>query len=309
MVPVEKLIAKAEVLVESLPYIRKFAGKTFVIKYGGHAMINEELKEKVAVDIILLKYIGINPVLVHGGGKEINRWSRKINKESVFAGGLRVTDAETMELAEMVLSGKVNREIVSLINSHGGKAVGLSGRDANMFVADRLPPQKITVNGEEEVVDLGLVGEISTVNADIIDALIRQDYIPVVSSIGVDSKRHEGLNINADCAAGELASALKAEKLILLTNIEGIMADPNGEHQNLISILDRKSATQMIADGRINEGMIPKVQACLRALENGVLRTHIIDGRTHHSLLLEIFTDEGIGTMVVGEKHGKDEEL
>ncbi|MFY9114522.1 MAG: acetylglutamate kinase [Dethiobacteria bacterium] len=297
----ENLIAKAEILVESLPYIRKFAGKTFVIKYGGHAMINEELKEKVAIDVILLKYIGINPILVHGGGKEITEWSRKIGKESTFAGGLRVTDAETMELAEMVLTGKVNREIVSLINGRGGKAVGLSGRDANLFIARRLAPQKVAVDGKEELVDLGLVGEITEVNAAIIHDLIRQDYIPVVSSIGVDKKRQEGLNINADCAAGELAAALKAEKLILLTDVEGIMADPNGDRRKLISTLDKRTAAQMMADGRINEGMIPKVQSCLKALENGVSRTHIIDGRTHHSLLLEIFTDKGIGTMVVTE--------
>lgn len=300
MVPVENLIAKAEILVESLPYIRKFAGKTFVIKYGGHAMINEELKQKVIVDVILLRYIGINPILIHGGGKEITDWSEKLGREATFAQGLRVTDAETMELAEMVLSGKVNREIVSLMNSHGGKAIGLNGRDANLLEARRLPPCKVTVDGKEEEVDLGFVGEITGVNPGIIHSLIQQDYIPVVSSIGISPEKEQGqgLNINADSVAGELAAALQAEKMILLTDVEGI-TDPNAEQGNLISTLGKQKAYRMIEDGRINKGMIPKVESCLKALENGVKSTHIIDGRITHSLLLEIFTDEGIGTMVV----------
>ena len=299
MVAMDNLIAKAEVLVESLPYIRQFAGKTFVIKYGGQAMVDETLKEKVMVDVILLKYIGINPVLIHGGGKEISEWSGKLGIEPSFAQGLRVTDAETMEVAEMVLSGKVNREIVSLINYHGGKAIGLNGRDANLLVARRLPPRSVVSEGREETVDLGYVGEVTSVNPEIINSLIHQDYIPVVSSIGIDPDTGKALNINADSVAGDLASALQAEKMILLTDVEGIKADPDSDGGELVSTLDNKTAQDMINDGRISQGMIPKVESCLQALENNVSRTHIIDGRVKHSLLLEIFTNKGIGTMVV----------
>ncbi len=299
MVAMENLIAKAEILVESLPYIRNFAGKIFIIKYGGQAMVDEELKKKVIVDIVLLKYIGINPVLVHGGGKEITVWSEKMGLKPSFSQGLRVTDPETMELAEMVLSGKVNRQIVSLINHEGGKAIGINGRDANLLMGRRLPPRKVSIEGKEETVDLGLVGEITAVNPEIIYSLIHQNYIPIVSSIGIDSHTGEGLNINADAVAGELAASLAAEKLIFLTDVEGIMADPSGNREKLISTLDRKAAVEMKEDGRISAGMIPKVESCLKALDNGVSRTHIIDGRITHSLLLEIFTNKGIGTMVV----------
>ncbi len=302
MGPMDNLIAKAEVLVESLPYIRKFAGKTFVIKYGGQAMINEELKNKVMVDLIMLKYIGINPILVHGGGKEITEWSKRVGLKTEFIQGLRVTDAETMELAEMVLMGKVNREIVSMINRHGGKAVGLNGRDADLLISYRLPPKKIMVDGKIVKADLGFVGGVYKVNTDILDSLISQDYIPVVSSIGISERGEDAFNINADSVAGELAAALKAEKLILLTDVEAI-SDGNGNGDGgsgkRISRLDRETAVRMMEDGRINSGMIPKVKACFKALESGVNRTHIIDGRIDHALLLEIFTDKGIGTMVV----------
>ena len=291
---VKALIDKAKILIEALPYIRTFADKTFVIKYGGHAMVSDELKKSVMMDIILLKYIGINPIVVHGGGTEVTQMLKRLGKETVFANGLRVTDAETMEVVEMVLTGKINKEIVSLINRHGGKAVGLSGKDSNLLVARRRPPER--VSGSDELVDLGFVGEIVRVNPDVIHSLSREGYIPVISSIasGPDG---ESLNINADHVAGELAAALGAEKLILLTDVEGIFASAD-DPSTLISSLRKDQALAMIEAGKINKGMIPKVEACLTALEHNVKRTHIIDGRLPHSLLLEIFTDHGIGTMV-----------
>ncbi|MBS4023805.1 MAG: acetylglutamate kinase [Dethiobacter sp.] len=290
----QELIAKAEVLIEALPYIRTFTDKTFVIKYGGQAMISEEFKKSVMMDIILLKFIGINPIVVHGGGAEVTRMLERLGKKAVFANGLRVTDEETMEVVEMVLVGKVNKEIVSLINRFGGKAVGLSGKDSDLLVARRRPPEKI--NGSGDVVDLGLVGDIIKVNPEVIFTLSREGYIPVISSVAVGIEG-ESLNINADHVAGELAAALSAEKLILLTDVEGIFGE-HGDKSSLISSLPKAKATEMIKQGRINKGMIPKVEACLMALENEVNRTHIIDGRLPHSLLLEIFTDHGIGTMV-----------
>ncbi|MBT9172128.1 MAG: Acetylglutamate kinase [Syntrophomonadaceae bacterium] len=291
---IKELIAKAEVLIEALPYLRKFADKSFVIKYGGQAMVSEEFKKSVIMDLILLKYIGINPILVHGGGAEVTRMLERLGKKAVFANGLRVTDAETMEVVEMVLVGKVNKEIVGLINRHGGKAVGLSGKDADLLVARRRPPEK--VNGSEQVVDLGQVGDIEQVNPGVLQTLCSQGYIPVISSIAV-GREGESLNINADHVAGQLAAALRAEKLILLTDVEGIFADP-AIPGSLISTLPKEQALAMIRAGKINKGMIPKVEACLMALEQGVGRTHIIDGRLPHALLLEIFTDHGIGTMV-----------
>ncbi len=292
---VESLIAKAEILIEALPYIRTFAGKTFVIKYGGKAMISEDLKSSVAQDIVLLKYIGINPIIVHGGGKEITQLMDKLGKKAQFVGGLRVTDRETMEIAEMVLVGKVNKEIVNLINRHGGLAVGLSGKDSNLLVAKKKSPA--TSGADSSAVDLGFVGDIEEVNPAVISTLCRSGYVPVISSIGV-SREGEGLNINADHAAGAVAAALKAEKLILLTDVEGIMSS-EGDVSTLISSLDRQKAEEMIGCGEISAGMIPKVRSCTAALSEGVSRTHIIDGRLSHSMLLEIFTDRGIGTMVV----------
>lgn len=293
----QKLIGKAEILIEALPYIRNFAGKTFVIKYGGHAMVSEELKNSVAQDIVLLKYIGINPILVHGGGQEITTLMERLGKEASFVDGLRVTDRETMEMVEMVLVGKVNREIVTLLNRHGGKAVGLSGKDSNLMLAVKRPPKSVFVNGVEKTVDLGYVGDILSINPAVIHTLSSQNYIPVISSIGV-SAEGEGLNINADHVAGELAAALNAEKLIILTDVEGIM-QKQGDGTTLISSLNRQQARQMIISGEISSGMIPKVEACVGALNSNVKRTHIIDGRINHSLLLEIFTDHGIGTMVI----------
>ncbi|HEX6972497.1 MAG TPA: acetylglutamate kinase [Limnochordia bacterium] len=283
------LVEKANVLIEALPYIRTFFGKTFVIKYGGSAMGDPELKRAVMLDVILLKYVGLNPVLVHGGGPEIDHWMRRLGKEPSRINGLRVTDAETMEIVQMVLVGKVNQEIVSLLNRYGGKAIGLSGKDGNLIIAKKRVGD----------VDLGHVGEIEKVNPQLIQVLSREGYIPVISSIGVGYDG-ESYNINADAVAGELAASLGADKLIMLTDVEGIYTDPTDEH-SLISTLEVDRARRMIEAGQIAGGMIPKVEACVRAAEHGVPRTHIVDGRKLHSLLLEIFTDRGIGTMVVGQ--------
>lgn len=284
------LIEKANVLIEALPYIRTFFGKTFVIKYGGSAMADAELKRAVMLDVILLKYVGLNPVLVHGGGPEIDQLMRRLGKTPRFVEGLRVTDAETMEIVQMVLVGKVNQEIVSLLNRYGGKAIGLSGKDGNLIIAKRrLLPE----------VDLGFVGDIEKINPQMIQVLNKEGHIPVISSIGVGYEG-ESYNINADSVAGELAAALKADKLIMLTDVEGIYADP-ADKGSLISALPVDRARHMIEGGMISGGMIPKVEACVRAAEQGVPRTHVIDGRKLHSLLLEIFTDQGIGTMVVSQ--------
>lgn len=292
----ETLIAKAGVLIESLPYIRKFSGKTFVIKYGGQAMVSEELKNSVAQDIVLLKFIGINPIVVHGGGKEITSLMKKTGKKARFINGLRITDKETMEMVEMVLVGKVNKQVVALLNRHGGKAVGLSGKDSNLLLCRKRSPLQTVIDGKEQQVDLGYVGSVTKVNPEVIHTLSLNGYIPVISSVGV-SPEGEGLNINADHVAGELSAALKAEKLIILTDVEGIYSDPENEG-TLISSLRRQEVREMVISGEISEGMIPKVEACVRALNNDVSRTHIIDGRISHSMLLEIFTDKGIGTMV-----------
>ena len=280
-----KLLEKAGILIEALPYIRMFFGKTFVIKYGGSAMEKEALREAVAQDIVLLKYIGVHPVLVHGGGPEVSVLMKKLGKEPRFVGGLRVTDEETVEIAEMVLAGKINKSIVALINKHGGRAVGLSGKDGNLIVAAR-----------HREVDLGFVGDVSEVEPEVVRVVSREGFIPVVSSVASD-KEGRTLNINADHVAGHLAAALGADKLIFLTDVEGIFEDPN-ERRTLLSSLTVDEARQMIASGKVEGGMIPKLEACIVALESGVPRTHIIDGRLPHSLLLEVFTTEGIGTMV-----------
>ncbi|NMB16211.1 MAG: acetylglutamate kinase [Firmicutes bacterium] len=287
------LIEKANVLIEALPYIRTFFGRTFVIKYGGNAMIDDELKKSVMLDLILLKYVGVDPVLVHGGGPAINEMMGKLGKKPTFVSGLRVTDEETMEIAEMVLAGKVNKEIVSLISKYGGKAVGLSGKDGNMIIARK----KVVVGEDNQEIDLGHVGEVEKINPQVIRILSKEGFIPVISSIGV-GYQGESYNINADSVAGELAIALEAAKLILLTDVEGIYEHPD-DPKTLISALHIEQARKLVASGNISAGMIPKVEACIRAVENGVARTHIIDGRTKHSMLLEIFTDKGIGTMVV----------
>lgn len=280
-------LEKAGILVEALPYIKKFHGKTIVIKYGGHAMLNKELKEAVMQDVILMKLVGMHPVLVHGGGPEINDMLKRLGIKSSFVQGLRVTDEETMNIVEMVLVGKVNTEIVALINHLGGKAVGFSGEDGKLI-------QAVKKSGE---VDLGYVGDVKHINPEIIQTVISQGYIPVIAPTGMgeDGKPY---NINADYVAGELAGALKADKLILLTDVEGIFADYE-DKSTLISSLRAHDVPELIARGTIAGGMIPKVECCVKALKAGVAKTHIIDGRLPHSILLEIFTDEGIGTEVV----------
>ncbi len=286
----EKLIGKAGVLVEALPYIQKFYGKTVVVKYGGNAMINEDLKNRVMEDITLLKYIGINPILVHGGGPDISAALTRNGVQSEFINGLRVTDAQTMEIAQMVLIGKTNKEIVSLLGTKGGKGLGVSGIDGSLITCKKAYTE---VDGKQ--MDIGFVGEIVNVNAKVIADLTRDDYIPVIAPIGVDEEGNS-YNINADTVAGAIAEALKAEKLMLLTDTEGIKESADSE--GAIPQLSREEIYQMIDDGKIVGGMIPKVKGCIQAIEAGVNSVHIIDGRVPHCLLLEIFTDHGIGTMI-----------
>ncbi len=294
-----KFIEKAEILMESLPYIKAFNSKTFVIKYGGSAMLDDSLKSDVIHDIILLKYIGINPVIVHGGGPIITTYLEKLGVKTKFVNGLRVTDKQTMDIVQMVLVGKINQEIVSMLNHFGGKGLGLTGKDANLVIARKIVPELNydKNNKSQENIDLGYVGEIDKINPEIIFNLCRNGYIPVISPIGVGLDG-ESYNINADTVAGEIAQALKAEKLIMLTDVEGIYEVPDNKSTK-IDFLTSAKALEMLASNQINGGMIPKVKACLEAVDNGVNRTHIIDGREKHSLLLEIFTDTGIGTMVV----------
>jgi acetylglutamate kinase len=290
----EDFISKAEVLMETLPYFRRFYGKTFVIKYGGHAMADEELKESFAQDVVLLKYVGINPVIVHGGGPQIDQMLDKLGITSRYVRGMRVTDQETLDIVEMVLVGKVNKGIVNLINQHGGMAVGLSGKDGGLILARKM---NVTVsdNGKPpEIIDIGMVGEIVGINPLIIDSLDDNKFIPVIAPVGV-GLQGETYNINADLVAGEVAEALHAEKLILMTDVEGVKDKKSG----LLSTLTEKQARKLIQDGVVGEGMIPKVECCIEALKGGVGKTHIIDGRVKHAVLLEIFTKEGVGTEVV----------
>ena len=288
----ESLISRAEALIEALPYMQSFSGRYFVVKYGGQAMVSREMMANVVADIVLLKQVGIKPVLVHGGGKEIDEVMLKLGKEPRFVDGLRVTDDETMEIAEMVLQGKVNRRIVALINRCGAPAVGLGGGDGGLLQARTMPPLA-AASGES--VDLGRVGEIERVDTALIVSLSESGYIPVIASIGAGPS-WESLNINADHAAGELAGALRAEKLILLSDVEGVYR--RSEEDGFISAIKEKEVRDLIRKGQINGGMIPKVEACLKALKQGVARTHILDGRRKHALILETFTDTGIGTMV-----------
>ena len=288
-------IKKAEILIEALPYIQALNGKTVVIKYGGNAMISDELKHSVMEDITLLKYIGVNPVVVHGGGPDITRTLKRLNVESEFVNGLRRTDSTTMEIAQMVLVGKTNKEIVSMLNHMGGKAIGICGIDDNLIECEKLT--MTSENGEE--IDLGFVGKITRINPHILNVLSQGPYIPVVAPIGVDSNG-QSYNINADTVAAELACALKAEKLILLTDVEGIRLSK--DDPQILNALTINEVIKLIADNVIVDGMIPKVMGCIKALENGVKRTHIIDGRIPHCILLEMFTNKGIGTMIVKEK-------
>ncbi|MBW2630431.1 MAG: acetylglutamate kinase [Deltaproteobacteria bacterium] len=286
---------KADILLEVLPYIKRFYDKTVVIKYGGHAMGDNNLKEMFAMNVVMMKYIGINPVIVHGGGPQIGVFLEKMGKDSKFVRGMRVTDEETMDIVEMVLTGKVNKEIVGLINSHGGRAVGLSGKDGSIIEAEKyiLSTEKAK-DTPPEIIDIGMVGRVRKVNSGLIESLIVDGFIPVIAPTGAGDGG-ETYNINADIVAGEVAAALGAEKLILLTDVEGIL----DEKDRLINSINNVEAEELIEAGTIRGGMYPKVKCCIKALRNGVGKTHIIDGRLDHAVLLEIFTDSGIGTEVV----------
>jgi acetylglutamate kinase len=286
-------LEKASILVEALPYIRKFSGETVVIKYGGRAMVSEELEQGVMTDCILLKLVGIHPVIVHGGGNAIDSMLKRLGKDTHFVHGQRVTDDETMEVVEMVLAGKVNKEIVTLINQLGGKGIGICGKDAGLITAR----QKVLPESADEGIDLGHVGEVERVNPEIIETVKDEGYIPVIAPIGV-GKDGRSYNINADYVAGAVAASLKANKLVLLTDVEGIFADRD-DPSSLLSVIKTTEVPDLINKGVIAGGMIPKVECCVYALKRGVGRTHIIDGRILHSILLEVFTDQGVGTMVV----------
>ena len=290
----EKLIEKARTLIEALPYIQTFRGTTFVIKYGGNAMIDEDLKHGFARDVVLMRYIGINTVIVHGGGPQIARTMERMGKKSTFVSGQRVTDEETMDIVEMVLGGKVNKEIVNLINQAGGRAVGLTGKDGGLIQAKKLKmSRRSEETGDTEIIDIGLVGEVTEVRPGALEALEKAGFIPVIAPVGVGSQG-ETYNINADLVAGAVAGALKAEKLILLTDQAGILDND----KNLIPSLNKKKAESMVKAGTVSGGMLPKTRSCFEALEAGCSKVHIIDGRIPHALLLEIFTKEGIGTEI-----------
>ncbi|MDG4812605.1 acetylglutamate kinase [Hydrogenovibrio sp. 3SP14C1] len=284
----------ASVLAEALPYIQRFSGKTIVVKYGGNAMTEEALKNGFARDIVLMKLVGMNPVVVHGGGPQIGNLLERVGKESEFIQGMRVTDAETMDIVEMVLGGMVNKEIVNLIHQHNGNAVGLTGKDGNLIQAKKM---EMTAFNEDlnapELIDLGHVGEVERINTKVLDMLIQDDFIPVIAPVGVDQQGHS-YNINADLVAGKVAEALHAEKLMLLTNTPGLL-DKKGE---LLTGLNAESVAALIEDGTIYGGMLPKIQCALDAVQNGVESSHIIDGRVEHAVMLEVFTDEGVGTLI-----------
>ena len=284
----------ASVLAEALPYIQRFSGKTIVIKYGGNAMIDDRLKAGFARDIVLMKLVGMNPVVVHGGGPQIGKLLERIGKQSEFVQGMRVTDTETMDIVEMVLGGQVNKEIVNLIHRYGGNAVGLTGKDGNLICASKM---HMTRNSPElnasEIIDLGHVGEVSKINTKVLDMLIQDDFIPVIAPVGVGEDGHS-YNINADLVAGKIAEALNAEKLMLLTNTAGLL-DKEGV---LLTGLNAQSVEKLVKDGTIYGGMLPKIQCALEAVEAGVCSSHIIDGRVEHAVMLEVFTDEGVGTLI-----------
>ncbi|MCM0081259.1 acetylglutamate kinase [Geomonas sp. Red32] len=289
----QKLIEKASTLMEALPYIRRFSGKTIVIKYGGHAMADEKLRKSFALDVILLKYIGINTVVVHGGGPQINETLKRYGIVSEFVKGMRVTDAETMGVVEMVLTGQVNREVVGYINQHGGRAAGLSGKDGNLLLCEKLLQEVRREDGSMEKVDIGFVGDVVEVNPSLLEALEKGGFIPVIAPIGV-GRDGESYNINADVVAGKVAAALKAEKLMLLTDVSGVK-NKEGE---LLSSIALGDIPELIDNGTVTGGMIPKVTCCTDALAAGVKKAHIVDGRIEHCVLLEIFTNVGIGTEI-----------
>jgi acetylglutamate kinase len=279
---------RAQILIEALPYLKQWHGKTVVVKYGGAAMTDERLKHQVMEDIVLMHFVGINPIVVHGGGPEVSEAMKKVGKEPVFVRGLRVTDAETIEIVEMVLAGKTNKGIVSLLQQHGSAAVGLSGKDGNLFVARKM---------ETDGADLGFVGEVVQVNTGVLNTLVKGGYVPVICSVAT-GENGETFNINADHIAGRLAGELNAEKLVLLTDVRGILRDVK-DPTSLLSQITAEEARDLIATGKVDKGMIPKVESCLMAIEGGVPRAHILDGRAPHSILTELFSDQGVGTMIV----------
>ncbi|MBW1805983.1 MAG: acetylglutamate kinase [Deltaproteobacteria bacterium] len=289
------MIERAKVLIEALPYIRRFSNATIVIKYGGHAMVDEDLKKNFALDIILMKYVGLNPIVVHGGGPQIGDFLKRLSIESEFVDGMRVTDKQTMDVVEMVLVGKVNKEIVTLINQNGGQSVGLSGKDGRLITAKKMKYLR-DKNGDQptEIIDMGMVGEIISIDSRVLINLMESQFIPVIAPVGA-GENGETYNINADLVAGHIASSIKARKLILLSDTEGVL-DRDGE---LISTLKIKETRKLIEDGTIKGGMIPKVDCCLEALKGGVKKAHIIDGRKEHVILLEMFTKGGIGTEII----------
>lgn len=289
---------QVQTLMEALPYLSNFKDKTIVVKYGGNAMLNDELKNKVLQDILFLQYAGMRPVVVHGGGPEISRQLEQAGKKSEFVGGLRVTDAESAAIAEMALVGKINTDLVGRLNALGGKAVGLNGKDANLLKAKKYLAD-VYENGEVNLVDIGFVGSVKEVNTDLINCLLDGGYIPVIAPTGVGDEG-ETYNINADVAAGEIAGALKAEKLLVLTDVRGIYSVYPDE-SSFISTLTFEKAHELILKGSIDGGMIPKVRSCIKALSGGAKKTHIIDGRAGHSILMELFSDKGVGTEVVKE--------
>lgn len=297
-ITVETAAHIAHVLTEALPYIQQFTGKTIVIKYGGNAMVDEELKSGFARDVVLMKLVGMNPVVVHGGGPQISNLLERLGKESRFVDGMRVTDSETMDVVEMVLGGLVNKEIVNLLNRHGGHAVGLTGKDGDLIRARKLT---ITRHHPEldapEIIDIGHVGEVKSIDVSVLEMLMQGDFIPVISPIGV-CEDGRSYNINADLVAGKLAQALQAEKLILLTNTPGVL----DAEQNVLTGLSPNRVKELIADGTIAGGMLPKIQCAMDAIQSGVKSSHIIDGRVAHAVLLEIFTQEGVGTLIQGYK-------
>jgi acetylglutamate kinase len=288
----------AQVLTEALPYIQRFAGKTIVVKYGGNAMESDDLKASFARDVVLMKAVGMNPVVVHGGGPQIGELLQKLNIESRFVDGMRVTDAATMDVVEMVLGGSVNKEIVSLLNQMGGRAIGITGKDGRLIEASKLTVTRKTPDMQvPEIIDIGHVGAVQRINTDVIDVLLRSDFIPVIAPIGV-GKAGESYNINADTVAGKVAEALRAEKLMLLTNVEGLK-DKSGK---VLTGLSTQQVDALIADGTIYGGMLPKIACALDAVKGGVTSAHIIDGRVAHAVLLEIFTDSGIGTLITNRE-------
>lgn len=296
----KRAITTVKVLSEALPYLQKFSAKTVVIKYGGNAMIDEELKNSFARDMVMLKLVGINPVIVHGGGPQIGELLDKLNIESHFVNGMRVTNAETMDVVEMVLGGQVNKDIVNLINQNGGKAVGLTGADGQLLKARKLAVTHSSADVQKsEIIDIGHVGEVASVNVQVLNMLTQSDFIPVIAPIGVDEKGHS-YNINADLVAGKVAEVLQAEKLVLLTNIAGLMS----QQGDVLTGLSTEQVDALIADGTIYGGMLPKIRCALDAVHGGVISAHIIDGRVPHATMLELFTDTGVGTLISNQTTG-----